>query len=147
MATMAKKQLAPVIYIAHGGGPMPLLGDRGHQEMVRNLEAVAARINKPSAIIVISAHWEEKIATVTSGENPPLIYDSTTAMRHSAPAADGNEPYGWGLPRGCCWARWPCGKPGNPASQCDPKLISTEVVWWWPCSKTGPGIRHSTLLA
>ena len=54
---------------------MPLLGDRGHQEMVRNLEAVAAEIDKPSAIIVISAHWEEKVPTVTCAENPSLIYD------------------------------------------------------------------------
>jgi len=54
---------------------MPLLGDEGHHEMVENLIELAARIKKPSAIIVISAHWEEEIVTVTSGANPALIYD------------------------------------------------------------------------
>jgi len=63
------------LFLSHGGGPLPLLGDQGHQEMVKNLEVIAARINKPSAIIVISAHWEEKIPTVTAGESPSLIYD------------------------------------------------------------------------
>lgn len=64
-----------VLFLSHGGGPLPLLGDEGHQEMVDCLKEVAAKINKPSAIIVVSAHWEENIATITSGENPPLIYD------------------------------------------------------------------------
>ncbi|MCK5884979.1 MAG: dioxygenase, partial [Alcanivorax sp.] len=30
---------------------------------------------KPSAILVISAHWEEAIPTITSGTTPSLIYD------------------------------------------------------------------------
>ena len=54
---------------------MPLLGDEGHQEMVENLKDIETKIKKPSAIIVISAHWEEEIVTITSGANPSLIYD------------------------------------------------------------------------
>lgn len=54
---------------------MPLLGDEGHHEMVENLKVIVAKIKKPSAIIVISAHWEDEVATVTSGANPSLIYD------------------------------------------------------------------------
>lgn len=64
-----------VLFLSHGGGPMPLLGDQRHQEMVENLKHVASRIGKPSAIIVISAHWEESIATITSTERTSLIYD------------------------------------------------------------------------
>ena len=64
-----------VIYISHGGGPLPLLGDEGHKNLIANLEQLAAMIEKPSAIVVVSAHWEEKIATITSVANPPLIYD------------------------------------------------------------------------
>lgn len=64
-----------VLFLSHGGGPLPLLGDRGHFEMVENLTNLASRIKKPSAIIVISAHWEEDIITITSGPNPSLIYD------------------------------------------------------------------------
>ncbi len=64
-----------VLFLSHGGGPLPLLGDEGHKEMVQCLQKIATHIEKPSAIIVVSAHWEENITTITSGENPSLIYD------------------------------------------------------------------------
>ncbi|ATC88545.1 MULTISPECIES: DODA-type extradiol aromatic ring-opening family dioxygenase [Pseudoalteromonas] len=64
-----------ILFISHGGGPMPLLGDEGHKEMVNCLQDIATKIIKPSAIIVISAHWEETIPTITSGDKPSLIYD------------------------------------------------------------------------
>lgn len=54
---------------------MPLLGDEGHQQMVACLQSVVTKIEKPSAIVVISAHWEEKIPTITAAPTPPLIYD------------------------------------------------------------------------
>lgn len=64
-----------IVYISHGGGPMPLLGDPDHQEMVETLKEIAAEMDKPSAILVISAHWEARVPTVTSGLTPGLIYD------------------------------------------------------------------------
>ena len=64
-----------VLFVSHGGGPMPLLGDPGHQDMVDRLTELAAGLRKPSAILVISAHWEEAIPTITSGTTPSLIYD------------------------------------------------------------------------
>jgi len=63
------------LYLSHGGGPMPLLGDAEHAEMVEHLAAIAAGIDKPSAILVVSAHWEEEIATITSAARPGMIYD------------------------------------------------------------------------
>lgn len=64
-----------VFFISHGGGPMPLLGDASHTEMVNALEKLAKSIEKPSAILLISAHWEEAVPTITSSELPELIYD------------------------------------------------------------------------
>ncbi|MDX1398384.1 MAG: class III extradiol ring-cleavage dioxygenase [Oceanospirillum sp.] len=64
-----------IIFISHGGGPMPLLGDPGHQEMVDQLNELRAVLPKPSAILVISAHWEDAVPAITSGSNPELIYD------------------------------------------------------------------------
>ncbi|WP_067987353.1 DODA-type extradiol aromatic ring-opening family dioxygenase [Neptuniibacter pectenicola] len=64
-----------VLFLSHGGGPMPLLGDKSHLEMVDCLKSIAGKINEPSAILVISAHWEENIPTITAGKKPPLIYD------------------------------------------------------------------------
>ena len=64
-----------VLFLSHGGGPLPLLGDEGHREMVDQLEQLTAKLEKPSAIIVISAHWEENRPTITAALNPALIYD------------------------------------------------------------------------
>ena len=63
------------LFLSHGGGPLPLLGDDGHAEMASCLKEIAAMISRPSAIIVVSAHWEAENATVTSSETPSLIYD------------------------------------------------------------------------
>lgn len=63
------------IFISHGGGPLPVLGDAGHLEMVDHLRNIASTIRKPSAIVVVSAHWEEPVATVTAHPRPPMIYD------------------------------------------------------------------------
>lgn len=64
-----------VIYFSHGGGPMPILGDPGHQSMVTFMKQLSTQIEKPDAILVISAHWEESVATVTGGEQTSLFYD------------------------------------------------------------------------
>lgn len=64
-----------IMYIAHGGGPMPLLGDPGHHKMVETLKVMANKVGNPSAILVISAHWEETIPTITASAFPELIYD------------------------------------------------------------------------
>lgn len=63
------------LFLSHGGGPLPLLGDEGHQEMVSCLQDIAAGMERPAAIIVASAHWEENRPTVTASERPALIYD------------------------------------------------------------------------
>ena len=67
--------IAPVLFIPHGGGPMPLLGEPSHEALVKFLRAVPNTFAKPDAIVLISAHWEEQVATITSAANPSLIYD------------------------------------------------------------------------
>lgn len=54
---------------------MPLLGDPAHQELLDSLQQLAVMLEKPSAIIVISAHWEAGRPTLTAGARPELIYD------------------------------------------------------------------------
>lgn len=63
------------LYISHGGGPLPLLGDPAHAELVRTLRELAATMPRPEAIIVVSAHWEAPVATVTTAAAPGLYYD------------------------------------------------------------------------
>jgi 4,5-DOPA dioxygenase extradiol len=83
------------LFLSHGGGPMPLLGDSGHREMVAILERIAAKLPKPDALVVVSAHWEEPVPTLTAGANPPLIYDY------------------YGFPAESYEIQYPC--PGSPA--------------------------------
>ena len=65
----------PVLYIPHGGGPLPVLGDARHKNMTAFLRDVAKELPEPSAILVVSAHWEESQPTITSARQPELIYD------------------------------------------------------------------------
>ena len=43
--------------------------------MVAHLGNIASIIQKPTATVVISAHWEETDATITARARPPIIYD------------------------------------------------------------------------
>lgn len=65
-----------ILYLSHGGGPLPLLGDENHGEMLQVLQRIAnEKLERPSAIIVVSAHWEEPLASITASIDPGLIYD------------------------------------------------------------------------
>lgn len=67
--------LAPVLFLPHGGGPLPLMDDLHHQSLVDFLQSCGQQYEKPKAIILISAHWEEVQLNITSNSNPDLIYD------------------------------------------------------------------------
>ena len=54
---------------------MPLLGDPRHAELVENLQLLPTLLPRPGAILVVSAHWEAPVPSLTGGANPPLIYD------------------------------------------------------------------------
>lgn len=69
------QSLPSALFISHGGGPLPLLGDPAHRQMVACLQGIAASIPRPDAILVVSAHWEEPVPTLTAASRPPLIYD------------------------------------------------------------------------
>eukprot|EP00240_Pyramimonas_obovata_P012855 CAMPEP_0118948582 /NCGR_PEP_ID=MMETSP1169-20130426/48087_1 /TAXON_ID=36882 /ORGANISM="Pyramimonas obovata, Strain CCMP722" /LENGTH=258 /DNA_ID=CAMNT_0006895053 /DNA_START=8 /DNA_END=781 /DNA_ORIENTATION=+ len=66
----------PALFISHGGGPLPLLGDQGHESLSRCLSRVATEmsIQRPQAICVVSAHWEESSVQISVGSDS-LLYD------------------------------------------------------------------------
>jgi len=66
---------ATILYFPHGGGPLPLMGDPGHADLIRFLGGYADTLDKPDAIIVISAHWEEAEIAITASAAPPLLFD------------------------------------------------------------------------
>lgn len=67
--------LMPVLYLPHGGGPLPLMDDPGHQKLTHFLQSLSVPLPKPEAIVLISAHWEAGQVTLTSASQPPLLYD------------------------------------------------------------------------
>jgi 4,5-DOPA dioxygenase extradiol len=75
MATSSDQQRAQVVYFSHGGGPLPILGDPSHAAMVSFMRRLPSRLRRPGAILVISAHWEEGVATLQGGANPSMFYD------------------------------------------------------------------------
>lgn len=64
---------AQIVYFSHGGGPLPLLGDAGHKAMVKFMRQLPSWLKRPDAILVISAHWEEPVATLLGAS--ALRYD------------------------------------------------------------------------
>ena len=66
---------ATILCFPHGGGPLPLMNEPGHANLNRFLGEFATSINRPDAIIVISAHWEETEIAITSAPTPPLLFD------------------------------------------------------------------------
>jgi aromatic ring-opening dioxygenase catalytic subunit (LigB family) len=71
----------PSLYLPHGGGPCFFMD--WQQEPKDMWDAMAAWLRSigttlprtPTALLVISAHLEAPVATVTSAASPALIYD------------------------------------------------------------------------
>lgn len=82
---------ASVAYVPHGGGPLPLLGEPGHDSLARFLRGLGEQLPRPSAIVVISAHWESHQVSVTAAPAPGLLYDyygfpdAAYSLRYPAP--------------------------------------------------------------
>lgn len=70
----------PALYIPHGGGPCFFMDwTMGPPDtwnaMADWLRGVGQRYERPAALLVVSAHWEERVPTVQSGARPPLLFD------------------------------------------------------------------------
>ncbi|EHK97327.1 putative 4,5-DOPA dioxygenase extradiol [Glarea lozoyensis 74030] len=72
---------APVISVCHGGGPMPLLNDPGHKDLIQSMTTKLPKVlglgtdAAPKAIVLVTAHWSERVPTISSGKTPKLLYD------------------------------------------------------------------------
>ena len=66
---------AQILYIPHGGGPLPLLSDPAHQKLISFLKEIPSTLNQPDLILVISAHWEESNPVIFGTGEIPLLYD------------------------------------------------------------------------
>jgi 4,5-DOPA dioxygenase extradiol len=69
--------MLPSIFLAHGAPP--LLDDAG---WVLELSEWAGRLPRPEAVLMLSAHWEERPVTIGATRTVPLIYDFHGFPRH-----------------------------------------------------------------
>ncbi|QEE16759.1 4,5-DOPA dioxygenase extradiol [Promethearchaeum syntrophicum] len=65
------KKLTPALFISHGS-PMNMEMDNPY---TRDMKKLGSIIEKPKAIVVISAHWITKDSLVTADIRPKMIYD------------------------------------------------------------------------
>ncbi|XP_023950908.2 uncharacterized protein LOC112055139 [Bicyclus anynana] len=86
--------IAPAVFVNHGGGPMPLLGDKdskGLTEFLRDEVKKHVNLKELKAIILVTAHWEEDKVTISSAKHHDLYFDyygfppETYKYRYDAP--------------------------------------------------------------
>jgi aromatic ring-opening dioxygenase catalytic subunit (LigB family) len=86
----------PALFLPHGGGPAFFMSG-GMHDMFRTMQAFLQDVARtlparPSAILVVTAHWEAEVPSFTGSAHPELIYDyygfppETYALRYDAPA-------------------------------------------------------------
>jgi len=89
----------PTFYIPHGGGPCFFMA--WPPPLTHTWDSLAAFLRglrntietRPRAIVVVSAHWEESLPTVTTAARPPLLFDyygfppETYELTYDAPGA------------------------------------------------------------
>ena len=71
----------PTVFVPHGGGPWPFVEvPFGSKAELAALAAYLRSVRdvpgtRPITLLVISAHWEESVATVMTSAHPPMLYD------------------------------------------------------------------------
>jgi aromatic ring-opening dioxygenase catalytic subunit (LigB family) len=95
---MSTQQRQPAIYIPHGGGPWPFVDMGVPRETLEPLarylrQLVSGLPVRPRALLVVSAHWEERVPTLMTAPQPPMLYDyygfpaESYTLQWPAPAA------------------------------------------------------------
>jgi aromatic ring-opening dioxygenase catalytic subunit (LigB family) len=77
---ITRRQAMPVAFAPHGGGPWPWVDFGVDQTEIDGLTAYLQSLRglpnaAPKALLVVSAHWEETVPTVTTSARPPMLYD------------------------------------------------------------------------
>jgi aromatic ring-opening dioxygenase catalytic subunit (LigB family) len=81
-AGMTDMKRQPAIYVTHGAGPCfwinfaEPLGPNAFDGLKSHFAGLLAGLpQRPRAILVVSAHWEERIPTVSTAAVPSMLYD------------------------------------------------------------------------
>jgi len=72
----------PVVFLPHGGGPWPFVNLGSFvdatecERLAQYLRGFVTRLpQRPKALLVVSAHWEQAVPTVMTSPRPPMLYD------------------------------------------------------------------------
>lgn len=92
----------PTVYLTHGGGPCfwmefpPPFGPQAYEGLRAYLAGLLASLPAaPRAIVMVSAHWEEAVPTVSTAPFPPMLFDyygfppHTYRLSYPAPGSPG----------------------------------------------------------
>ena len=76
----------PVFFVSHGGGPWPWMPEQ--KSPYAGLAAALRRMpgqvgTTPRAILMVSAHWEEEVFSLTGHARPPMIHDYSGFPAHT----------------------------------------------------------------
>ena len=77
----------PIFFVSHGGGPWPWMKEQtGHayERLAASLRQMPQQVGStPRAVLMISAHWEERDFSVMSNPRPPMVYDYSGFPEHT----------------------------------------------------------------
>ncbi|MBC7455536.1 MAG: dioxygenase [Massilia sp.] len=69
----------PTFFVSHGGGPWPFMKDQygaTYDKLEASLIDIRRQVGpRPTAVLVVSSHWEAAELMVSSGSAPAMIYD------------------------------------------------------------------------
>ncbi|MEC3974668.1 dioxygenase family protein [Amycolatopsis sp. H20-H5] len=88
MSSPETQTRTPVLYLSHGAPPLA-----DDETWTRQLAEWSTDLEKPKAILVVSAHWEEAPLTLGATTTVPLVYDfwgfpdHYYAVKYEAPGA------------------------------------------------------------
>jgi len=121
----------PVVFLPHGGGPWPFVdlpfGSRAEldalADYLRSIPEVPP--TPPKALLVVSAHWEERQPTVMTSPHPPMLYDY------------------YGFPPASYQITWPA--PGEPALAARVRAL-LEGAGFQTAADDARGFDHGTFV-
>lgn len=120
----------PTVFVPHGGGPwpvlrLPMMPDEEAEPLADSMRAIATVAPRPTALLVVSAHWEAAVPTVNTGAAPPMLYD-----------------YG-GFPEEAYRLQWPA--PGDPALAAEVRDLLAKAGFH-PGEDPHRGYDHGTFI-
>ena len=77
----------PAFFISHGGGPWPWMKEQFgdiYDRLAQSLRLMPRQVGTtPRALLMISAHWEERDFSVMSSPRPAMMYDYSGFPEHT----------------------------------------------------------------